>query len=173
MVIATVVPAAGSGAATTTPAVTSPPVTEQSTGPVANWGTAVDTDGRVYLADAKGRALTLQGFNDKTSDASASGDPRHAPGRVGQGVRFDRCARLGEVHEGENLLTAAARVEREQITPMYQRIADEIAAVDADHWVFIEPPNLASLGIPTSMGPVHGRKVAFYPHLYDTSLETS
>ncbi len=78
---------------------------------------------------------------------------------------------FGKIREGEDLLTAAARVEREQLTPMYQRLTDNISAVDPDHWVFIEPPNLASLGIATSLGEVRGPKVAIYPHMYDPDIE--
>jgi endoglycosylceramidase len=37
--------------------------------------------------------------------------------------------------------------------------------------VFFEPPNLASLGIATSLGEVRGPKVAFYPHMYDPDIE--
>jgi endoglycosylceramidase len=54
---------------------------------------------------------------------------------------------------------------------MYQRLTDAISAVDPDHWVFFEPPNLASLGIATSLGEVRGPKVAFYPHMYDPDIE--
>ena len=78
---------------------------------------------------------------------------------------------FGKIREGEDIFTAAARVESEQLTPMYQRLTDAISAVDSDHWVFIEPPNLASLGIATSLGQVHGPKVAFYPHMYDPDIE--
>ncbi len=292
--LATVVPAQGAGADAEV-RVAAPPVDEQTFGPVSAWGTTTGTDGRVYIADAQGRALTLHGFNDKTSDPAATltdemlaaaaergldhyrmtiywqfleptegvydeayldsvvtamrraeahgirvildmhqdvygeafgslGAPAWATETDGlpyepqeswlldylqPGVQraFDnlyedprlRQAQIdvwlhvvervkdepallgydlmnepfGEMRPGEDLITAAARVEREQITPMYQRLTDAIAAVDPDHWVFIEPPNTASLGIETAMGPVHGPKVAFYPHMYDTSLETS
>ncbi|MBI2705566.1 MAG: cellulase family glycosylhydrolase [Actinobacteria bacterium] len=80
---------------------------------------------------------------------------------------------FGKIREGEDILTAAARVEREQLTPMYQRLTDAISAIDPDHWVFFEPPNLASLGVPTSLGAVNGPKVAFYPHMYDPSIEVN
>ena len=78
---------------------------------------------------------------------------------------------FGQLRDGESLFEAAARVERTQLTPMYQRLTDAIAAVDADHWVFVEPPNLASLGIATSLGEVNGPKVAVYPHMYDANIE--
>lgn len=78
---------------------------------------------------------------------------------------------FGKFREGEPFLEAAARVEREQLTPMYQRLTDAISAVDATHWVFYEAPNVASLGIPTSLGKVNGPKVAFYPHMYDAAIE--
>lgn len=80
---------------------------------------------------------------------------------------------FGQIRPGETLFTAAERVESQQLTPMYQRITDAISAVDADHWVFIEPPNLASLGVSTSLGKVNGPKVALYPHMYDSALESS
>lgn len=80
---------------------------------------------------------------------------------------------FGRMRPGEDLFTAAERVEREQLTPMYQRLTDAISAVDPDHWVFFEPPNLASLGVSTSLGAVHGPKVAFYPHMYDAAIETA
>ncbi len=56
---------------------------------------------------------------------------------------------------------------------MYQRLTDAISAVDADHWVFYEPPNLASLGVKTSLGRVVGPKVAVYPHMYDADIESA
>lgn len=80
---------------------------------------------------------------------------------------------FGKLREGETLFSAAARVEATQLTPMYQRLTDAISAVDADHWVFFEPPNLASLGVATSLGEVTGPKVAVYPHMYDASIESA
>jgi endoglycosylceramidase len=80
---------------------------------------------------------------------------------------------FGRQRPGEDLITAAARVEREQLTPMFQRLTDAISAADPDHWVFFEPPNLASLGVPTSLGEVRGPKVAIYPHMYDPAIEAA
>jgi endoglycosylceramidase len=80
---------------------------------------------------------------------------------------------FGKIRPGEDLFAAAERVEREQLTAMYQRLTDAISAVDPDHWVFFEPPNLASLGIATSLGEVRGPKVAVYPHMYDPNIESA
>lgn len=80
---------------------------------------------------------------------------------------------FGKIRDGENLLEAAARVEATQLTPMYQRLTDAISAVDADHWTFIEPPNLSSLGVATSLGEVTGPKVAYYPHMYSQEVEAA
>lgn len=80
---------------------------------------------------------------------------------------------FGKQRGGEDILTAAPRVEREQLTPMFQRLTDAISDVDPDHWVFFEPPNLASLGIATSLGEVRGPKVAIYPHMYDSAIEAA
>ena len=80
---------------------------------------------------------------------------------------------FGKIRPGEDLLSAAARVESQQLTPMYQRLTDAISAIDPDHWVFIEPPNLASLGVATSLGRVDGPKVALYPHMYDSNIESA
>lgn len=80
---------------------------------------------------------------------------------------------FGKIREGETLFEAAERVERVQLTAMYQRLTDAISGVDPDHWVFIEPPNLASLGVATSLGEVRGPKVALYPHMYDPAIESA
>jgi endoglycosylceramidase len=79
---------------------------------------------------------------------------------------------FGKMREGETLITAAFRVEATQITPMYQRLTDAIRTVDTESWIFIEPPNLASLGVKTNLGPIDDDKVVVYPHLYDIGLES-
>jgi endoglycosylceramidase len=264
-------------------------------GPVASWDTTVGTDGRVYIADARGRALGFHGFNVKTSDPAVDASDQLLADAAARGMdhmrltvfwdhlepaqgRFDtayldaivaamdraerhgllvildmhqdvygeafdsrgipawatrtdglpyepqdvwflnylqpavqaafehlyedpdlRQAQIdawlhvvervkrhpalfgydllnepfGKIRPGEDLLTAAARVEREQLTPMYQRLTDAITEVDRHHWVFIEPPNLASLGVATSLGEVRGPKVALYPHMYDPNIESA
>lgn len=276
------------------PAVAAPPVVDSPYGDVADWGTVTGTDGRVYIADAKGRALQFHGFNVKTDNPDSvtdalldqaaergmdhlrlsiywqlieptqgnydaaylasivsainrsaahgirvildmhqdvygeafdsTGAPTWAtrtdglpftpqatwllnylqpavqrafthlyddadlrqaqidvwlkvvsqvqglPGLLGYDLMNEP---FGEMLPGESLFQAAERVERDQLTPMYQRLTDAIANVDPAHWVFFEPPNLASLGVTTSLGRVTGPKVAIYPHMYDTSLESS
>lgn len=68
---------------------------------------------------------------------------------------------FGKIREGEDLLTAAKRVESVQLTAMYQRLTGAIRTVDARSWMFIEAPNLASLGISTSLGRVDDERVVF------------
>ncbi len=80
---------------------------------------------------------------------------------------------FGKIREGEDLFTAAARVEATQLTAMYQRLTTAIRELDPNRWVFIEPPNQASLGIPTHIGAIEGGNIAFYPHLYDSAIETA
>lgn len=78
---------------------------------------------------------------------------------------------FGKIREGEDLFSAAARVERVQLTAMYQRLTDAIRTVDTRNWMFIEAPNLASLGIATSLGQVDDDRVVFFPHMYNTDIE--
>ena len=63
---------------------------------------------------------------------------------------------FGKIRDGEDLISAARRVEAEQLTPMYQRLTDAVRKIDEDRWIFIEPPNLASLGVTTS---AHVRRI--------------
>jgi endoglycosylceramidase len=79
---------------------------------------------------------------------------------------------FGRFREGEQILDAAARVEATQITPMYQRLTDAIRTVDTDSWVFVHPPNVASLGIATRLGAIDDPKVVYFPHFYSTTLES-
>lgn len=79
---------------------------------------------------------------------------------------------FGQIRPGEDLITAGARVEATQLTAMYQRLADAIRTVDDDSWIFVHPPNLASLGVRTSLGRIDDPKVVFYPHLYDVGIES-
>ncbi|MFZ1589355.1 MAG: cellulase family glycosylhydrolase [Candidatus Microthrix parvicella] len=78
---------------------------------------------------------------------------------------------FGKIREGEDLFTAAKRVESVQLTAMYQRLTDAIRTADEQGWMFIEAPNLASLGIATSLGRVNDERVVFFPHMYNTDIE--
>ncbi|MET9431779.1 MULTISPECIES: cellulase family glycosylhydrolase [unclassified Streptomyces] len=78
---------------------------------------------------------------------------------------------MGELREGEDLATAARRIEREQITPMYNRLADAVRAVDDDTWVFVEPTPIVGEGVPTGLGKVKDSKVVYAPHFYNTAME--
>lgn len=79
---------------------------------------------------------------------------------------------FGKMRPGEDLITAAARVEPTQLTAMYQRLADAIRTVDTGSWIFVHPPNLATLGVRTSLGPIDDPKLAYFPHFYELGLES-
>ncbi len=79
----------------------------------------------------------------------------------------------GQIQEGEELADAAKRLQAEQLTAMYQRLADALAEVDPDGWVFIEPPNVASVGLPVDLGRVDHPRVVFFPHFYDPDVESA
>ncbi|QNS04623.1 cellulase family glycosylhydrolase [Streptomyces xanthii] len=78
---------------------------------------------------------------------------------------------MGELREGEDLPTAARRIEREQLTPMYNRVADAIRTEDRDAWLFVEPTPIVGEGVPTGLGRVDDRKVVYAPHFYNTAME--
>ncbi|MFF0465026.1 cellulase family glycosylhydrolase [Streptomyces mexicanus] len=78
---------------------------------------------------------------------------------------------MGEVRAGEDLSTAARRIEREQLTPMYDRLADAVRSADRDAWVFVEPTPIVGEGVPTGLGRVDDPKVVYAPHFYDTAME--
>ncbi|MFB7513967.1 cellulase family glycosylhydrolase [Streptomyces sp. NPDC056144] len=78
---------------------------------------------------------------------------------------------MGELREGEDLATGARRIEREQITPMYNRIADAIRSVDDDNWLFVEPTPIVGEGVPTGLGRVDDPKVVYAPHFYNGVME--
>ncbi len=80
---------------------------------------------------------------------------------------------FGKLGAGEDLVTAASRVQKVQLTAMYQRLTDALNKADPAHWVLFEPPNVASLGIPVALGPVNGTKLVYYPHFYDASIESA
>ncbi|MFV0135223.1 cellulase family glycosylhydrolase [Streptomyces sp. HMX87] len=78
---------------------------------------------------------------------------------------------MGELRPGEDLATAARRIERVHLTPMYNRLADAVRAVDRDAWVFVEPTPIVGEGVPTGLGRIDDPKVVYAPHFYNTAME--
>ncbi|MFF9814944.1 cellulase family glycosylhydrolase [Streptomyces sp. NPDC014006] len=78
---------------------------------------------------------------------------------------------MGELKQGEDLPTAAGRIEREQLTPLYNRLADAVRSADRDGWVFVEPTPIVGEGVPTGLGRVDDPKVVYAPHFYNTAME--
>ncbi|MET8768673.1 cellulase family glycosylhydrolase [Streptomyces sp. NPDC004658] len=78
---------------------------------------------------------------------------------------------MGEPEPGEDLPAAARRIEREQLTPMYNRLADAVRPADRDAWLFVEPTPVVGEGVPTGLGRVHDPRVVYAPHLYDAAME--
>jgi len=68
--------------------------------------------------------------------------------------------------------------EREKLMPMYQRVANAIRAVDANHIIFIEPSVTANVGVPSVITRLTGPdgnpdpQQALAPHAYDIVLDT-
>ncbi|MGW1594789.1 cellulase family glycosylhydrolase [Streptomyces sp. NPDC002343] len=78
---------------------------------------------------------------------------------------------MGEPRPGEDLPAAARRVEREQLTPMYNRLAGAVRTADRDAWLFVEPTPVVGEGVPTGLGRVRDPRVVYAPHFYDTAME--
>ncbi|MFG2835141.1 cellulase family glycosylhydrolase [Streptomyces zaomyceticus] len=78
---------------------------------------------------------------------------------------------MGELREGEDLATAARRIERDQITPMYNRVADAIRSVDKENWIFVEPTPIVGEGVPTGLGRIDDPRVVYAPHFYNGAME--
>ncbi|QES10780.1 endoglycoceramidase [Streptomyces venezuelae] len=78
---------------------------------------------------------------------------------------------MGELREGEDLPTAARRIERDQLTPMYNRLADAVRSVDRDGWIFVEPTPIVGEGVPTGLGRIDDPKAVYAPHFYNTGME--
>ncbi|MEU9861039.1 cellulase family glycosylhydrolase [Streptomyces sp. NPDC047971] len=78
---------------------------------------------------------------------------------------------MGELREGEDLPTAARRIERDQLTPMYNRLADAVRSVDRDAWIFVEPTPIVGEGVPTGLGRIDDPKIVYAPHFYNTAME--
>lgn len=56
---------------------------------------------------------------------------------------------MGRLRAGEGLPAAAHRIESEQLTPMYDRIAGAIRRVDRHHRLFVEPTPIVGEGLST------------------------
>ncbi|MFE1881393.1 cellulase family glycosylhydrolase [Streptomyces diastatochromogenes] len=78
---------------------------------------------------------------------------------------------MGEPHQGEDLPTAARRIEHDQLTPMYNRLADSVRSADKDAWVFVEPTPIVGEGVPTGLGRIDDPKVVYAPHFYNAAME--
>ncbi|MFI2645590.1 cellulase family glycosylhydrolase [Streptomyces sp. NPDC018610] len=78
---------------------------------------------------------------------------------------------MGEPRPGEDLPTAARRIEHDQLTPMYDRLADAVRSADPDAWLFVEPTPIVGEGVPTGLGRVDDPKVVYAPHFYNTAME--
>ncbi|MFD5795259.1 cellulase family glycosylhydrolase [Streptomyces diastatochromogenes] len=78
---------------------------------------------------------------------------------------------MGELHQGEDLPTAAHRIEHDQLTPMYNRLADSVRSADKDAWVFVEPTPIVGEGVPTGLGRIDDPKVVYAPHFYNAAME--
>lgn len=92
----------------------------------------------------------------------------HHPAVIGYDVINEP---MGEMRPGEDLPSAARRIERDQLTPMYNRVADAIRSVDRDGWVFVEPTPIVGEAVPTGLGRVDDEKVVYAPHFYNTAME--
>ncbi|MFE7777815.1 cellulase family glycosylhydrolase [Streptomyces sp. NPDC057445] len=78
---------------------------------------------------------------------------------------------MGEMREGEDLPSAARRIERDQLTAMYNRLADAVRSVDQDNWIFVEPTPIVGEGVPTGLGKIKDPKVVYAPHFYNAAME--
>ncbi|MEU6591136.1 cellulase family glycosylhydrolase [Streptomyces sp. NPDC046881] len=79
---------------------------------------------------------------------------------------------MGEQRPGEDLATAARRIEREQLTPLYNRLAEAVRSADRDAWLFVEPTPIVGEGVPTGLGRVHDPRVVYAPHFYNAAMES-
>ncbi|MFE7456709.1 cellulase family glycosylhydrolase [Streptomyces sp. NPDC057554] len=78
---------------------------------------------------------------------------------------------MGELREGEDLATAARRIEAEHLTPMYNRLARAVRAKDRSTWLFVEPTPIVGEGVPTGLGRIHDSRTVYAPHFYNTAME--
>ncbi|MFC5720756.1 glycoside hydrolase family 5 protein [Streptomyces gamaensis] len=80
---------------------------------------------------------------------------------------------MGRLRPGEDIATAARRIEAAQVTPMYNRIAAAIREVDRRHWLFVEPTPAVGEGVPTGLGRIEDARVVYAPHLYNAAMEAA
>jgi endoglycosylceramidase len=78
---------------------------------------------------------------------------------------------FGEFQEGEDLVSASARIESTALSDMYDRLIHAIRTVDRTSWVFVEPTVLVGLGVPTQLRSFADARVGYAPHFYDTAVE--
>ncbi|MEV0445657.1 cellulase family glycosylhydrolase [Streptomyces spectabilis] len=78
---------------------------------------------------------------------------------------------MGELRPGEDLATAARRIEATQLTPLYNRLADAIRTRDRATWLFVEPTPIVGEGVPTGLGRIDDERVVYAPHFYNTAME--
>ncbi|RLU99226.1 endoglycoceramidase [Streptomyces griseocarneus] len=80
---------------------------------------------------------------------------------------------MGRLRPGEDLPSAARRIERDQLTPMYDRLATAVRRADRRHLLLVEPTPAVGEAVPTGLGRVHdpAGKVVYAPHFYSTAME--
>lgn len=83
---------------------------------------------------------------------------------------------FGEFYEGEDWVSASARIESTKISDMYDRLIGAIRSVDDDSWIFVEPTVLVGYGVPTQLrtfdDPRDGEpRLGYAPHFYNTGVE--
>ncbi|MEU1015492.1 cellulase family glycosylhydrolase [Streptomyces sp. NPDC005898] len=78
---------------------------------------------------------------------------------------------MGELRAGEDLASAARRIEATQLTPMYRRLATAIRTRDRLNHLFIEPTPIVGEGVPTGLGSVPDEGLVYAPHFYNTAME--
>ncbi|MFI1178305.1 glycoside hydrolase family 5 protein [Streptomyces sp. NPDC020799] len=78
---------------------------------------------------------------------------------------------MGRLRPGEDLPSGARRIERDQLTPMYNRLAAAVRRADRRHHLFVEPTPATGEAVPTGLGRVHDPKVVYAPHFYNTAME--
>ena len=78
---------------------------------------------------------------------------------------------MGELREGEDLATAARRIEAEHLTPLYNRLARAVRTKDRDTWIFVEPTPIVGEGVPTGLGRIKDNRTVYAPHFYNTAME--